>query len=244
MAAFDADGQVGQLLQYYGRRDATGQLYALQNPMDGVASFDLRRQHERGMILDALDAQADVMLFDFPAGPLDDLENALGTGSGIAPLVEEYNKEGVRITVVMVISNVQASAQNVMTTMDLFLDHVDYVVVKNLFYGNPSDFLFFDGFTGADGRFYGGLPRQALARRGGVVVNMPAVPAREYALCDMYCLGFSEAAGHGAFTRSQRARIGLFLQEFGKAADLAAPYFGYAAAKEPTSHFAGALLLK
>lgn len=35
-AAYDADGRVGQLLQYYGERGADGELLREQNPSTGV----------------------------------------------------------------------------------------------------------------------------------------------------------------------------------------------------------------
>ena len=226
VAAFDADGQVGQLLQHYGARDARGGLVAPQDPLFGVASFDLREAAQRGLVLDALDVPASTLLFDFPAGCLGDLGRVVGGGRGMAPLLDAYEAEGVRITVAVVISNVQASTHNVLAAMEAFGDRVDYVVVKNCFYGQPEDFLFFDGFTGADGLSYGGQAREALARRGGVVVAMPALPGREYALCDLYSLGFSEAAGHRALRRSERAALAVFLQDFGQAVERAAPFFG------------------
>ncbi len=224
VAAFDADGQVGQLLQFYGRRDALGALAATQDPLTGVGVFDLRRAQERGMVVDALDIGAETLLFDFPAGCLDDLRFVV-EGGGIAAMLDEFAREGYRVTVAVVISNVQASAGNVLAAMDAFGDRADYVAVKNLFYGNPDDFLFFDGFTGADGHFYGGQAREALVARGGRIVAMPALPGRAYALCDMYCLGFSEALTHPALRRSERGAISHFLREFGTAVERAAPFF-------------------
>lgn len=229
VAAFDADGDVGQLLQYYGLRDGQGQLLPAQDPQQGVGVFNLRSPDERGAVLDALDCGAETMLFDFPAGSLGELCRVFGPGTDVGPLLDEYESEGYRITVAVVISNVQASVANVLAAMDIFRDRVDYVVVKNLFYGREEDFLFFDGFTGTDGQLYGGQAREALTRRGGRVVALPALSGREYALCDMHCLGFSEATAHGALRRSERSAIGHFLREFGEAADAGAPFFGYEA---------------
>ncbi|MEA4857297.1 MAG: hypothetical protein AAGU21_11705 [Solidesulfovibrio sp.] len=226
VAAFDADGTVGQLLQYYGSRDAGGGQVLPQDPLTGVGVFNLRRREERGMVVDALDLGADTLLFDFPAGCLDDLGRVVGE-AGVGALLDEYDREGVRVTVAVVLSNVQSSAGNVLSAMDVFRDRVDYVAVKNLFYGKPEDFLFFDGFTGADGQFYGGQALAALIRQGGKVVAMPALPGREYALCDMYCLGFSKALSHPALRRSERGAIAYFLREFGTSVGGAAPFFGY-----------------
>ncbi|WP_300156197.1 hypothetical protein [Solidesulfovibrio sp.] len=227
VAAFDADGQVGQLLQYYGARDGEGRLAAPQDPLTGVGVFDLRRREERGTVVDALDLGAQTLLFDFPAGCLGDLTRVVGEG-GISPVLDEYEREGYRTTVAVVVSNVQTSADNVLAAMAVFRDRVDYVAVKNLFYGKPEDFLFFDGFTGADGRRYGGQAREALARAGGRLVEMPALPGREYALCDMYCLGFSEAKAHPALRRAERAAVGHFQREFGAAIAPAGPLLGCA----------------
>jgi hypothetical protein len=62
---------------------------------------------------------------------------------------------------------------------------------------------------------------------------MPALSGREYALCDMYCLGFSEAVKQGTLRRSERSAIGHFLREFGEAVKAGMPFFGYEA--QPTA---------
>lgn len=227
VAAFDADGAVGQLLQYYGSRDGAGRLLVPQDPLTGVGVFNLRRSEERGMVVDALDCGADTLLFDFPAGSLDELDRVEGE-AGVEAVLDEYDREGWRVTVVVVVSNVQSSAGNVLAAIDTFGDRVDYVAVKNLFYGKPEDFLFFDGFTGADGQLYGGQAREALTRHGGAVIAMPALAGRAYALCDLYCLGFSEATCHPAIKRSDRGAVAYFLRAFGEAVDAATPFFGYA----------------
>lgn len=244
VAAFDADGQIGHLLQYYGERDREGRLLPDQNPMTGVKSFDLHRTEERGLLVDALDIGASTMIFDFPAGPLGYLNEAIGGSNKIDSLIDEYTRDDVKITVAIVISNIQSSAHNVTAAMEVFRNKVDYVVVKNLFYGKPSDFLFFDGFTGADGHLYGGQAKEALSRRYGKTIEMPALPGREYALCDLYSLGFSEAKNHKALRRSERAAIEIFLNEFGAAVDNVAPLFGYEVDLNEENPFASLLGVK
>jgi hypothetical protein len=226
VAAYDADGQVGQLLQHYGRRDNRGELVARQDALSGVDSFDLRDSTQRGFVLDALDMPAGTLLFDFPAGCLGELGKVVGGGHGLAPLLDVYEAEGVAVTAAVVISNVQASTANVQAVIEAFGGRADIVAVKNLFYGKPEDFLFFEGFTAADGRFYGGQARQLLDRQGGEIFALPALPGREYALCDLYSLGFSEAVHHPALRRSERAAVSLFLREFGREADRLGRLFG------------------
>ena len=43
-AGYDADGSVGQLLQFYGTRTADGQVSIEQDPLQGIGYFDLRLQ--------------------------------------------------------------------------------------------------------------------------------------------------------------------------------------------------------
>lgn len=169
VAAFDADGNVGQLLQYYGRRDEQGK----QDPLDGVFPFDIRDAIQRDNVINALDYEADMLLFDFPGGAVDALQNILQSERGITALAEEYHRAGYAVTVAIVISNILASANNVIRIMNTFGPDFNYLAVKNLFFGNEDDFLFFDGFTDPEGNTVGGKGRSKLLESGGNVISLP-----------------------------------------------------------------------
>jgi len=162
VGAFDADGNVGQLLQYYGERVENGRLIPDQDPIRGDFPFDIRDKVARDNVVNALDLDADVLLFDLPGGAVDSLTTIIKAENGIKALVQEYRDAGVAITIVIVMSIVHASASNVVKTINLFGPDVDYVAVKNLFFGAPEDFLFFDGFTDVQRNTVGGRGKALL----------------------------------------------------------------------------------
>ena len=67
-AAFDADGNVGQLLQYAGHRGDRGVLLREQDPCQGCGYFDIYDHDDRDEIVNAIALQADRLLFDLPGG--------------------------------------------------------------------------------------------------------------------------------------------------------------------------------
>ncbi|MBF0482995.1 MAG: hypothetical protein HQK82_15220, partial [Desulfovibrionaceae bacterium] len=204
VGAFDADGGVGQLLQYYGRRGEDGRLLKEQDPLSGVFPFDIRDNLERDNLINALDLKTQVLLFDFPGGAVDSLQRVLKAENGMEALIQDYRKEGYDITVVIVMSNVHASANNVIKTIKIFGQNVAYVVVKNLFFGEPEDFLFFDGFTDVQGNTVGGRGKAVLTENQGRVIHMPQLRGREYAILDLYSLGFTEALQSANLRRAEK----------------------------------------
>ena len=66
VAAYDADGAVGQLLQYEGARDRKGALLPRQDPRVGCGDFDIRDDDDRDILLNALADEPPVLLFDLP----------------------------------------------------------------------------------------------------------------------------------------------------------------------------------
>jgi hypothetical protein len=217
VGAFDADGNVGQLLQYYGERDEKGRLIPDQAPLRGVFPFDIRDKVGRDNVVNALDLDANVLLFDLPGGAVDTLTTIIKAENGIQALVQEYRNAGVAITIVIVMSIVHASASNVVKTINMFGADVDYVAVKNLFFGEPEDFLFFDGFTDVQGITIGGRGKALLQQHQGELITMPQLRGREYALLDLYNLGFSQALKSPLLRRAERSNVFHFLEGFKQA---------------------------
>ena len=214
VAAFDADGNVGQLLQYYGQRDEHGKLLAEQDPFQGVFPFDVRDAVQRDNVINALDYDADMLLFDFPGGAVDALQNVLQSERGMTALAEEYQRAGYAVTVAIVISNILASANNVIRIIKQFGPTFDYLAVKNLFFGENEDFILFDGFQDAEGNPVGGMGRNKLLEHGGQVLSLPKLRGREYALLDLYSLGFTEAMHSPKLRRAEKSNIFYFLDGF------------------------------
>ena len=196
VAAMDADGAVGQLLQYYGKKDETGRYDA--DPITSVFPFDIKDEREKGNVINILGTHgsiADVILVDMPGGTIKTL-NDIDEFDGMSTLVELYKRHGYAITVVIVMSIVAASANNVAKAIrTLGTDDISYVVVKNLFYAKADEFDLYDGFDDAvTGERIGGKGKALLEQSGGVTIALPCLPGRAYALMDYYSLTFADAA--------------------------------------------------
>lgn len=226
VGAFDADGNVGQLLQYYGERGENGRLIPNQDPVQGVFPFDIRDKVGRDNVINALDLDADVLLFDLPGGAVNILTTIIRAENGIQALVQEYRNAGVAITIVIVMSIVHASASNVVKTIHMFGPDVDYVAVKNLFFGEPEDFLFFDGFTDFQGNTIGGRGKALLQQHQGELITMPQLRGREYAFLDLYNLGFTQALKSPFLRRAERSNVFHFLEGFKRSLTMAETLFG------------------
>ncbi len=165
-------------------------------------------------MINALDYYADMLLFDFPGGALDALQNVLQSERGMTALAGEYQRAGYAITVAIVISNILASANNVIRIIKQFGPAYDYLAVKNLFFGDNEDFILFDGFQNPEGNSIGGMGRSKLIEHGGQVLCLPKLRGREYALLDLYSLGFTEAMHSPKLRRAEKSNIFHFLDAF------------------------------
>jgi len=161
----DGDGEVGQLVQYLGRRDSSGRLVREQRGDEGVATFALHGwRDDAGMreVLDGLirplqDASADVLV-DLPAaslGVLAALEREAGLSAGAARL-------GYRPTLVVPISPMLASRTSIADALDLG-DGYDVVAVRSEFWGNDGDYR----------RWLSSGLRSRLFAAGGVELVLP-----------------------------------------------------------------------
>lgn len=178
----DADGTVGQLLQFYGMRDADGSIAVKQDGMTGVAYFSIHSERDRDSAFDAIDSGAVRVLFDLPAGaitPLSEFDKAVG-------LFEHAKRNGYGVTFVNVITPMLASGRTVGLILSTFADvsNAAFVVVKNRFYGPESDD--FERYDQARGR-------KRLMEMSGVELVLPAMRMRTYAYIDELNLSFSAA---------------------------------------------------
>lgn len=218
VAAYDADGKVGQLVQHYGQRDDHGMLLSCQDPKIGCGFFDIRADDDRDVLLNALADQPERLLFDLPGGLVGELGKVVDYGAAPRGLFDEYDDQDYDITVVIVMTPVLASVRTVQESLEVFGSKVRYVVVKNLAFGPQDSFILFDGIDRDGLRLPPSRGKEALHEAGGVIVTMPQLEARTYALLDVFNLTFKEAAlGQGRGRQlplADRVRVRHWLQDY------------------------------
>jgi hypothetical protein len=205
VAAYDADGDVGQLFQHYATRGDDGRLLADQDPERGVVPFDVRAEGDRDTLLNLLDRGAPRVVVDLPAAALHELAALLDDRS--ASFVEEVRSAGYRPVVVIVITPLLASIRSAKRLLDTLGGLCDFVVVKNGFFGDSDAFPLYDGYTDGRGQPAGGKTRAAVEAHGGVTVAMPALQSRTYSLLDLENLAFDEAVADDRLPRADRSRV-------------------------------------
>jgi hypothetical protein len=233
VAAYDADGNVGQLFQHEGLRDANGRLIPNQDPLVGCGFFNIREDDDRDILLNALAAEPPLILFDLPGGVVGELGKVVDYGAAPRGLFSEYLDRGYAITVVVVMTPVLASVRTVQESIESFGHGVDYVAVKNLAFGAEENFILFDGCAQPDLTLPTSVGKQMLLAQGGALITMPALHSRSYALLDVFNLSYLAAAqGSGPGRRlplADQMRVRRWLQEFDEQLVPAQHRLGFAA---------------
>jgi Mrp family chromosome partitioning ATPase len=229
VAAFDGDGAVGHLLQYYGER-TYGRLAATQNPVFGVDSYDLRDRRDRERLLESLHVNASVLLHDLPAGALSSITEAVDvTGKSAMALVDAARTMGYGTTVVIVINTDKASARAVQTTIEAFGNKARYVVVKNLNGCTLDDFIIYDGFEDATGLRSGGEARHAAEQANAKELVMPEIFRTTAVKIDLWSLRFRDAVADPRMHIQDRTRIGQWMAIMDAEIDKAGKRLGFGA---------------
>jgi len=187
LVAFDSDKRNAQLYRFYNQALASG-----------VARIDLATRGGADALINQLEAAQEVILIDLPAGAGEDFERF----EQEMDLIQTAKEMGYRLTVVSVINRVKDCVNSLRTLLDYCGDRVDYVVVKNLFFGTPERFQRFDESK----------TKTLFLQHQGVVMHLPDLYDGTTDLLDQQNLTFSEAQQHRDLSLVDRTRVKRFLQ--------------------------------
>ena len=205
----DADGEVGHLLRYYGRRDSDGRLSREQGA-DGVRLFRLHAdERDRVDLAEILDAGRDLIVLDLPAASVT-LLRRVEEDYGFFRLAHEA---GYAVTMVVVVTPEEASMASVRGAIELD-PCADLVFARNLAFGDAQDFLVWDGsereaVPPAKGK---ALLAQLIAEGRGWDLSLPKLNPGTVALVGAKKLTFSAAAALDSPLHSgRRSQVGTWL---------------------------------
>ncbi|MEH2435076.1 MAG: hypothetical protein V7K25_12625 [Nostoc sp.] len=137
--AFDADISNSHLSRFYGDKCLVRELDFFTEGNVDIFLDDLKE-----LIEDSLDTEGAVIrgkslfLLELPPQSMRILKDVVQQMKFLSTVDELYD---MRVTIVVVISRVMDSVKQLITLYDFCQDQVDYVVVKNLFFGSPENFV-------------------------------------------------------------------------------------------------------
>jgi hypothetical protein len=184
--AYDGDRRNAQLIRHY------------QQILGGVTSIDISHKGEADALLNHLET-SNVVLVDMPAGAGEWFE----TLEADLNLIEAAAELGYRLTLVSVISRVKDSINALRLLMEYCDRRVDYVAVKNLYFGEANQFARFDSSK----------TREQFLEFSGIEILMPALFDATYDAVDQHDLAFRDAiAEHSPLSRANRSRVNQWLR--------------------------------
>jgi hypothetical protein len=199
VAGYDCDKRNAQLFRHYARRDPdTGQVIQNQTAMEGITRLDIGSEMGLGHLLDDLEAfQPEFALVDLPAGGHGLLEKAETQFS----FCEGAKELGYEVQIFHVLSRVKDSIHALNRLIGFFGNKVDYVAVKNGFFGDEKSFRRLDSSGVA----------QKIELSGGHIIYIPDLYDDILDLIDEDNLTFSEAKASLKMPFSQRSMLSSWL---------------------------------
>jgi len=181
--AYECDQSNPQLFRHY------------KNISPGVKTLKLNQRGGADALQDDLERfSPKVSLVDLPAGAAEYFESVASD----IHLFKNAETMGYRITMVSVLGRVKDSVVQLKRLVDFCCDRVDYVVAKNLYWGEDKKFI----------RYNDSKVRQVLLNElGGVELLLPDLYDNLFDFIDSQDLTFREALEHDGLTVSNRSRI-------------------------------------
>jgi hypothetical protein len=209
--AYDLLPQHGRLVAAWDLDAATG-TFAVYD--DGIKTFDLNdKQSGPSWLDDCYRTDIDDVLIDVPGGRIDDLLHTFGDDN-VADLVRAVVDAGRELIIVNPIGVMIAETVTAQVTLNAFAGTAARVViVKNGRFGDPSDFIIYDGIEVDGGQRYGAT-RELAERLAAETIFLPGLAPRLLAQIDAEQLRLIDAAGDVGIARLGRlgaARVKMYL---------------------------------
>lgn len=183
VSAWDLDSGTGSLALLYPDRD----------PEKGTGVENVRNPKAPGKWLESMHGDSDDVVLDVPGGALGDLVRVLDGGA--ASLVEAVKATKRELVVASVIGVKRDATTSPPEAIKMFGAEAHYVVIKNGFFGDVEDFIFFDGTPGnnVQEKKYG-KTLAIVQEAGGEVLFLPKLNSITDALLEVEGLTFAAAA--------------------------------------------------
>ena len=205
----DADAEVGHLRRMHGTRDSHGILLRPQ-PSDGVRPFRFHAdERDRIEFASILDSGHELILVDLPAASITVLKQ-VEADYGFFALAHQV---GYAVTLVVVVTPDEASMASVRSAAALD-PHADLVMIRNLAFGDATDFVVWDGSDREGVAPAAG--KAILAERGGFDITMPRLNPGTVALIGAKRISFSAAADThtSPLVTGRRSQVATWLTRF------------------------------
>lgn len=201
--AYDADTRNAQLERHYGKAFPLG-----------VQKINLNRSDDINSFLDVLEKDYPVIMLDLPAG-IGELLEILETKLKLSEVAVE---NGYRLTFVTVLNRGRDCINSLRSLVEAFGDRADYVIVKNLHYGQPEKFTRFDGSK----------TKKLLDGIGAQVITLPDLDGNVVDFIDDKSMTYKEASTRGmGASPSIRTWVKAFLSDAEPQINLASAYLGF-----------------
>lgn len=226
VAAFDADGAIGSLIDMHGSRDEDGNLLEEQIPTEGVFAYNIR-DPSRSVLFESLGSEAPLILHDVAGGALADWERVLSDADdGLQDFFQGIQEQDACVVFLHLITPDRSTVESVAMHMDItdrlgdtaagdLSNHARHIAVLNR-YGNRKneDFPDWFGYEDANGVTRGGKTRKRLLDSGGAEMELPAVSDRTMALLKALQIPFKQAVQDPRLDLTNRQIISNFRKKF------------------------------
>ncbi len=212
--AIDSDTSNADLYRCY-KRIGSGMQTLPDDEPDAVERVDFTVRGEADYLIDSLGDYNELILVDLPARSRD----AFTTFIQELDLLNVATESGYRVTIVHVLGKTRSSVSALKEVVELCGDSADYVVVKNLLFGEPHTFTRYDASQ---------TRKKVIEQLGGIELNMQEMFWTSWDVIEDNDLPFRWAvdAEKTILQRSQRTRAYRWLVDMETEVRNASAFFG------------------